>query len=91
MQFHDLADYRWLENGQSAFGGKLLGLYRALDRCSCPWADSFRAVEYRFPVFIPARELAKMDYFRSFPHLVTFPVALDPDEATSNDSPTARG
>jgi len=77
MELDGLAGYRWLENGQSAFSGKLLDLYRALDRMFLSWAESFRAVEHGFPVFISARELAKIDYFRSFPHLVTFPVALD--------------
>lgn len=81
MNFTDLPDYRWLENGQSAFSGKLLDLYRNLDRSFLSWAGEFRAVEYRFPVFISARELARIDYFRSFPHLVTFPVALDSSEA----------
>jgi seryl-tRNA synthetase len=81
MEFDDLTDYRWLENGQSAFSGKLLDLYRRLDRMFLSWAESFRAVDYRFPAFIPARELAKIDYFRSFPHLVTFPVALESSAA----------
>ncbi|HVF89063.1 MAG TPA: aminoacyl--tRNA ligase-related protein [Blastocatellia bacterium] len=81
MKFDDLTDYRWLENGQSAFSGKLLDLYRGLDRMFLAWAGAFRAVEYRFPVLISARELARIDYFRSFPHLLTFPVALESSDA----------
>jgi seryl-tRNA synthetase len=44
------------------------------------WAAERGAQEFLFPPFVPARELAKLDYFRSFPHLVTFPVALDADK-----------
>src|SRR5215213_1232582 len=81
MEFDDLTDYRWLENGQSAFSGKILDLYRDLDGMFLDWAGAFGAVEYRFPALISARELARIDYFRSFPHLVTFPVALDPSDS----------
>ena len=81
MNFTDLPDYRWLESGQSVLSGKLLGLYRNLDRMFLSWAGEFRAVEYMFPAFISARELARIDYFRSFPHLVTFPVTLESSEA----------
>lgn len=66
-----------MENGQSTFSGKLLELYRRLDKLFLGWAGACGAAEYRFPTFIPASELAKLDYFRSFPHLVTFPVVLD--------------
>lgn len=80
MNFDKLPGYRWLENGQSAFGGKMLELYRKLDQLFLRWAGELNAAEFMFPTFIPARELAKLDYFRSFPHLVTFPVTLDADE-----------
>ncbi len=72
--------YRWHANGQSAFSGELLGLYQRLDRLFFGWAREYDAAEYAFPTFIPARELDKVDYFRSFPHLATFPVALDGSE-----------
>lgn len=81
MNFDELTDYRWLENGQSAFGGKMLELYRRLDQLFLSWAGELNATEFMFPTFIPARELARLDYFRSFPHLVTFPVTLDAGEA----------
>src|SRR5262249_43552426 len=32
---------------------------------------------FRFPAVLPASELDRLDYFRSFPHLATFPVVLD--------------
>ena len=81
--------YRWHENGQSAFSGALLSLYRRLDCLFLRWAAERGAAEHRFPTFIPARELDRLDYFRSFPHLVTFPVALDP--AKDNLAAFARG
>lgn len=69
--------YRWLENGQSALSGKALRLFKRLDLLFLGWAEEFGAAHYRFPTFIPAHELAKLDYFSSFPHLVTLPVTLD--------------
>jgi seryl-tRNA synthetase len=72
----------WHENGQSSLSGDLLGLERRLDGLFLSWAGEWGAEEYRFPTFIAARELARIDYFHSFPHLVTFPVALD--EAQDN-------
>jgi seryl-tRNA synthetase len=80
IDFEDLPGYRWLENGQSALSGNLLELYRRLDRLFLNWAAECNAAEYRFPTFVPARELAKLDYFHSFPHLVTFPAVLDPSD-----------
>lgn len=71
----------WTENGQAALYGDLLGLAERLDRQFLRWAAGWEAREYRFPTFIAARELARIDYLRSFPHLATFPVTLDGDEA----------
>ncbi len=75
-----LPGYRWHENGQSTFSGAPLKLYQKLDRLFLQWAGERGAAEHRFPTFIPARELDRLDYFRSFPHLVTFPVTLDPSK-----------
>jgi seryl-tRNA synthetase len=70
-----------MENGQCSLSGDLLELERRLEGVFLSWAAGERAAEHRFPTFLPARELGKLDYFRSFAHLVTFPVALDPDQA----------
>lgn len=75
-----LSGLAWHENGQSSLSGSLLGLEGALDRLFLSWAGAWSADEYRFPPFIAARELARLDYFHSFPHLVTFPTVLDADE-----------
>lgn len=80
---------RWMENGQSSWSEPLIGLERRLERLFLSWAAEEEAAEHRFPTFLPARELEKLDYFRSFAHLVTFPVALDPEK--SNLQRFARG
>lgn len=77
VSFNKLAGGHWLENGQTSLSGSLLALYRRLDQLFLRWAADYKAAEYRFPALIPAKELAKLDYFRSFPHLVTFAATLD--------------
>src|SRR6266581_1744165 len=81
LNLDQLPELRWLETHQCALTGKLLELDRTLDRLFVSWAGRWQAEEHSFPAFISARELGKLDYFRSFPHLVTFPVTLDPGES----------
>jgi seryl-tRNA synthetase len=80
LDLTQLEDYRWMPNGQSVFTGKLLRLFKLLDHEFAQWALQTGATEYAFPTFLPAKELAKLHYFSSFPHLVTFPVTLDAGE-----------
>src|SRR5262245_51268242 len=75
-----ISGLQWYGNGQSAFSGELLDLFRKLDALFLRWASESGAAEHVFPTFIPATALAKLDYFHSFPHLVTFPVVLDASE-----------
>lgn len=70
----------WQPSGQAVLSGALLELADRLDRCFVAMAGAWGAREFRFPAFVSAAELHRLDYFRSFPHLVTFPVCLDPDE-----------
>jgi seryl-tRNA synthetase len=42
-------------------------------------ADSFEAAPYRFPTLIPARYLERVNYFRAFPHSLTFVTHLRED------------
>ncbi len=91
-----LPGHRWLPSGQSSLTGPLLDLYRRVDRMFVGWAAEWGAGDYLFPPFLSARDLAGVDYLRSFPHLATFPVALDPAdenllEFTRGDVPDARG
>ncbi len=76
----ELKDYRWMSNGQSVFSGPLLQLFFRLDELFLNWAKEIKAKEFLFPTFVPTLELKKLDYFHSFPHLITFPVTLDQDE-----------
>lgn len=71
----------WHENGQCTLSGALLDAYRKLDAMFVRLAARCGAVEHRFPTFIAADVLGRLDYFRSFPHLATFPVTLDGDPA----------
>ena len=75
-----LEGYRWVQNGQSNYSGNLLRLYQALDALFISWSREVQAEEHQFPIFIQAKELKKLDYFRSFPHLITFAACLDPSE-----------
>jgi seryl-tRNA synthetase len=42
-------------------------------------AESFGAEPYRFPILIPARYLERVNYFRAFPHSLTFATHLRED------------
>lgn len=65
--------------------GSMLELYRRLDALFAGWAGECGAEEYLFPAYIPAQALARLNYFESFPHLATFPVALDADPANLHE------
>jgi hypothetical protein len=80
-------DHRGIEGlgardcGQPVLSGPLLELDARLDRAFRSLAECWNAAEYRFPPFIRAEHLDRLDYFRSFPHLATFPVALSSEAA----------
>src|SRR5262249_31180446 len=80
MTTESIPGLRWMENGQCSLSGNLLELERSLERVFLGWAAEERAAEHRSPTSLPAKELGKLDYFRSFAHLVTFPVALDAEK-----------
>ena len=65
--------------GHAALTGSKLKLYRVLDRLFLSWAEQWHAQEYRFPAVLPARELNKIGYFKSFPQHMTLPVGLAAD------------
>lgn len=72
---------RWTSNGQATLSGPLLDLAERLDRRFVALARQWEPVEFRFPALISAAELERIDYFRSFPQLATFPACLADDEA----------
>jgi len=48
-------------------------------------ADDFNAIPYRFPTLIPAKYLDRVNYFKSFPHYLTFATHLREDLEIIND------
>ena len=66
--------------GLWAIHGSLLELDHQLDATFLSWARQLKAPEYRFPQFLAVEHLDRLQYFSSFPHLVTFAVTLDRDE-----------
>jgi seryl-tRNA synthetase len=62
----------WHENGQASFSGQALKLFQLIDQLFVRWAHLWSAQPYAFANMISAKELNKMGYFGSFPHLVTF-------------------
>jgi hypothetical protein len=72
----------WQPSGQAVLSGPLLDALRFLDVRFARWARDAGAADYRFPLFLPAQDLQRFDYLRSFPHQITFPAALDEDADT---------
>lgn len=70
-----------LGNGQVALEGIPLALFRYFDRVFTDLGNAWNAVPVLTPTLIPATVLAKCDYFRSFPHNVTFAAHLFEDAA----------
>jgi len=77
----DVPGLTWIPNGQSVLCGPLLDLADRLDRRFLGWAADWGAPDHRFPTFLPATVLERIDWFRSFPQHATFPASLDPDDA----------
>ncbi|MBX9571586.1 MAG: hypothetical protein K2X77_22025 [Candidatus Obscuribacterales bacterium] len=77
IDFENLQGLHWHKMGQSSFTGSLLELFKDLDQYFLRWAAKWKAQEYYFPPFLSAAQMQKLDYFKSFPHLITIPVVLD--------------
>ena len=82
------ADLRW-RGDQAALSGSLLSLYRRLDAVFARLGSLEHALEIQYPVLIGAEHLARLDYFRSFPHMCTF--ACNLDRSDENLKAFARG
>lgn len=81
MPMGDVPGLTWLPNGQSVLSGRLLELVEQLDGRFLALAGRWKAAEHRYPTFLDAGVLERIDWFRSFPQLATFPATLDPDDA----------
>jgi hypothetical protein len=71
-------ELRW-RGEQAVLTGSLLSLYKRLDAVFARLGAFERAPEVMYPTLIEAEHLARLDYFRSFPHLCTFACNLDRD------------
>ena len=66
-------------NGLFVLGPLLTRLIAYFESQFIALADSFQAVPYRFPTLIPANYLERVNYFRAFPHSLTFATHLRED------------
>ncbi len=69
------------ESGIVALEGLSLQLFNYFDRVFTEFGRVWGPAPLRTPTLIPAKVLAKCDYFRSFPHNVTFAAHLTEDAA----------
>jgi hypothetical protein len=65
--------------GTVSLTGPALAWLHQLDATVVQQATRLGSREVGFPPLIAAADLSRLDYFRSFPHLVTLPVALTRD------------
>lgn len=77
----DVGGLRWMENGQSVLSGDLLDAFFRIDEMFLRWSKRVGAEMHAFPTFLPVHELRKLDYFRSFPHIVNFVTNLEDTDA----------
>lgn len=59
--------------------GPMLDLFHRVDAAFLQLAARWDAADHRFGPFLDAADLERIDYFSSFPHLVTFASAASPD------------
>lgn len=76
MSTNAIQDFKWTPTGHGAMGGATFRLFKKLDAWFVRLAQRVTAEEHHFSVFISAAELKKLEYFKSFPHLIHFPVSL---------------
>jgi seryl-tRNA synthetase len=74
-----LAGVRMLGPGQAAISELPLALLRYFDRVFEGFGSGWNAATVLVPTLIPASVLARCDYFRAFPHSVTFATHLQPN------------
>jgi seryl-tRNA synthetase len=75
----DMTGVHFLGTGQVALEGVPLRLFRYFDRVFEQFGAPWKAKPLLTPTLIPDRVLARCDYFRSFPHYVTFASHLKED------------
>lgn len=68
------------DDGQAVLTGPALKLFDHIDELVKRWAATEGAEDYLFPVTLRGGDAYRMGYVESFPHLLTFPVAIDGTE-----------
>jgi seryl-tRNA synthetase len=76
---------RPMANGIVALEGLALSLFEYFDRVFTEFGEEWKPAHLRTPTLIPADVLAKCDYFRSFPHNVTFAAHLTEEKENIED------
>jgi seryl-tRNA synthetase len=71
--------------GMFTFGPLMTRLIEYFESRFLELADHFDAQPYRFPTLMSAEKLARVDYFRAFPHSLTFATHLREDLEIIND------
>lgn len=71
--------------GIFTFGPLMSGLMQIFEGYFLDLAAAFDAQPYRFPTLISAEKLARVGYFRAFPHSLTFATHLREDLDVIND------
>src|SRR5436305_3870707 len=71
--------YEVTSSGLATLGPDLVGLRAALEGRFLAWAAEIGASPMLFPALIRADRLARLDYFRNFPHLAVVASRIRPD------------
>jgi seryl-tRNA synthetase len=71
--------------GIFSFGPLMSDLMQAFEGYFLELAEVFAATPYRFPTLISAEKLGRVNYFRAFPHSLTFATHLREDLDVIND------
>ncbi len=70
----------WNPDGFVGLTGSLHALSEQIDRRFLDLAFSFKAEAQTFGPLLSVHDMRKIDYFSAFPHLVSFPASVDPEE-----------
>lgn len=85
INLKEIDGLRVTEDGQAVLGGSILRLADDLDKLFVHWAGAYGAEEQRYSPLVSAKQLHKLEYFKSFPHQAIFPVSLDRNDENLND------
>ena len=81
----------WNPHGFAGLTGPLHALAERIDRRFLDLASSFKAEAQTFGPLLSVLDLRKIDYFSAFPHLVTFPASVDPEQGNLREFAVRNG